>query len=92
MEIINSTPARFTKNSLRQVLKQALVTKDWMTTGIYQSRARDYSNPYRKMVYESEKEMEKVIGKLKDNSFISQQQDEMAAFSKNAELLLQQFA
>jgi hypothetical protein len=92
LEILNLTPSRFTKNTLRQLLKQALTTRDWMTTGIYQSRAKDYSNSFRKMVYETEQELEKVIGKLKDNSFILQQQEELATFTNQVEELLQKFA
>jgi hypothetical protein len=42
----------------------------WMVKGIYESRAKDYANPFRRMVYESQKEMEKVVGRLKDNAFI----------------------
>jgi hypothetical protein len=34
------------------------------------------------MVYDSEKEMEQVIGKLKDNSFIKQQQEELPQFER----------
>jgi hypothetical protein len=92
LEVLQLSPSRFTKKIFLQLLKQALTTKEWMTTGIYQSRAKDYSNPFRKMVYETEQEMEKVIGKLKDNSFIQQQQEELAAFNKQVEELQQQFA
>ena len=44
-----------------------------MCKGIYDSRAKDYSNPFRKMVYETNEEMNKVLGRLEDNSFIQQQ-------------------
>ena len=54
-----------------------LKTKEWMTKGIYDARAKDYSNPYRQMVYENNEEMIKVLGKLEDNGFI---QDQMAQF------------
>jgi hypothetical protein len=53
-----------------------------MVKGIYDSRAKDYYNDFRKMVYETRKEMEKVIGKLEDNSFINQQVDELKQFKK----------
>jgi hypothetical protein len=64
------------------LLQQAVATKDWIAKGIYESRAKDYQNPYRKMVFETQQEMEKVIGKLSDNSFINQQKEETAAFHK----------
>ena len=31
-----------------------VVTKEWMVKGIYESRAKDYANPFRQMVYESQ--------------------------------------
>jgi hypothetical protein len=92
LEVLHIAPSKFTKKQFLQLLHQAVTTKEWMTTGIYQSRAKDYSNPFRKMVYETEQEMEKVIGKLKDNSFIKQQQEEMADFINRVEELQQQFA
>jgi hypothetical protein len=38
------------------------------------TRAKDYSNQFRKMVYLNDEEMNVVIGKLDDNSFINMQQ------------------
>jgi hypothetical protein len=48
-----------------------------MCKGIYTSRAKDYDNPFRKMVYETTKEMNAVVGKLEDNIFIQQQMKEL---------------
>ena len=62
-----------------------------MTAGIYESRAKDYRNPFRKMVYDTEAEMEKVIGKLKDNSFIGQQQEELKEYKKQVTELITRF-
>lgn len=92
LEVLHISPSRFTKKHFLQLLKQALTTKDWMTTGIYQSRAKDYNSAFRKMVYDTEQEMEKVIGKLKDNSFINEQQAALAAFTREVEELQQLFA
>ncbi|HEX7847193.1 MAG TPA: DUF4954 family protein [Chitinophagaceae bacterium] len=80
LAVLKISPAKFTKKIFLSLLRQALVTEEWMTKGIFESRAKDYSNPFRQMVYETEKEMEKVIGKLKDNSFIRQQQEELKSF------------
>ncbi len=74
LELLKLTPAKFTKKLFLQLLQQAGATKEWMVSGIYESRAKDYSNPFRKMLYDTEKEMEKVTGALKDNSFIKEQQ------------------
>jgi hypothetical protein len=39
------------------------------------------------MVYESQKQMDKVVGKLSDNAFINQQKTELKEFKKNVHLL-----
>ncbi|MBL7737642.1 MAG: DUF4954 family protein [Chitinophagaceae bacterium] len=82
LEIKNVSAEKFSKKLFHEWLREAVSTKEWMTRNIYESRAKDYSNAFRKMVYDSEKEMEKVIGKLKDNAFINQQQEELKLFKK----------
>ena len=64
------------------LLNEAVATREWMTKGIYDSRAKDYSNPYRKMVFETDEEMDAVTGKLEENSFIQYQQRQLKEFKK----------
>lgn len=64
------------------LLTSVVATKEWLTKGIRDSRAKDYKNPYRKMVYESIGEMNAVIGKPEENSFIKQQIAELHLFKK----------
>jgi hypothetical protein len=91
LTVLNCSPAKFSRKIFTGLLQQATTTREWMTASIYESRAKDYDNPFRKMVYETQAEMEKVIGKLKDNSFILQQKEEAAAFSQKIARLQQQF-
>ena len=62
-----------------------------MVEKIYDSRSKDYQNEFRKMIYDSEAEMESVIGKLDDNVFIKQQQEELKSFQKQIEAIQLQF-
>jgi hypothetical protein len=48
------------------------IKKD-ITHKIQATRAKDYANPFRKMVYESDAEMNEVVGALEDNGFINDQ-------------------
>ena len=73
LEILNITSKQFTQELFKKLLAETLSTKQWMTEGILKSREKDYTNPYRKMVYENNTEMHKVIGSLEDNSFIQDQ-------------------
>jgi Domain of unknown function (DUF4954) len=82
LEILNSTPKQFTPALFKQLLQKALDTKEWMCKGIFNSRAKDYSNPFKKMVYDTNEEMNKVVGRLEDNSFIQQQLGELEEMKK----------
>ena len=73
---------KMTVHQFSNLLNAAIATKEWMTKCIYDSRAKDYANPYRKMVYENAAEMNEVMGKLEDNNFIKQQVAELQLFKK----------
>jgi hypothetical protein len=90
-EITGIPLSKFTKKAFKQLLQKAMITREWMVENIYESRAKDYESEFRKMVYESEKEMEKVIGKLKDNSFILQQKQELQSFKNKTEAIAKKF-
>ncbi len=70
LEILNITTKQFTAELFKKLITQSVATKTWITKGILSSREKDYTNPYRKMVYNTTAEMNKVVGKLEDNSFI----------------------
>ena len=70
------------KKGWATLLQQAIPTREWMTKGIHDSRAKDYSSPFRKMVYDTNEEMDKVMGKLSDNSFIKQENAGLKAFKE----------
>jgi hypothetical protein len=82
VESENINTETFSVKLFAKLLDQVLITQEWMAEGIYASRAKDYMNPFRKMVYDTEKEMEQVMGKLKDNSFIRQQATETKQFNE----------
>jgi len=79
------------KASLKQLLQQSIYTKEWMVKGIYDSRAKDYTNPFRKMVYENRNEMDKVTGSLEKNGFIRQEQENLVAFKKTVQRIIKAF-
>ena len=82
LEVESLTIKSLSKKKILQLLDKAVATREWMTENIKSSREKDYSSPFRKMVYDTEKEMEKVLGALKDNSFIQQQVQETLAFKE----------
>jgi hypothetical protein len=88
LEVLNITPKQFTPVLFKQLLQQAIVTKQWMCKGIYSSRAKDYSNPFKKMVYDTNEEMNTVVGRLEDNSFIQQQLGELDEMKKQVKAII----
>jgi hypothetical protein len=76
------------KATLKKLLLQSIATKEWMVKNIQDARSKDYSNPFRSMVYESIGEMDTVIGKLSDNGFINQEKESLNAYKKQIAGLL----
>src|SRR5688572_6159907 len=91
VEILKIPPRGFDKKIFKKTLQESLATREWMVKGIYESRAKDYHNEFRKMVYQTQKEMEKVIGKLEDNVFIRQQLEEIKQFRKKVNRAIKNF-
>ncbi|MGN6531941.1 MAG: DUF4954 family protein [Ginsengibacter sp.] len=85
------TSKQFTPEYFNSLLKKSVDTKTWMSKGIYESRAKDYKNPFRKMVYENQDEMNAVVGKIEDNHFIQDQFKELEDFKKTVKGLVQKF-
>jgi hypothetical protein len=77
-------------HTIVQLLQQAVATKEWMCKGIYDSRAKDYSNSFRKMVYDSLAEMNAVLGKLEQNSFIKEQEIHLKQYKQEVDQCIKQ--
>ncbi len=87
LELLKLNPNSFDKKIFKSLIRQALNTRTWMVKGIRDSRLKDHSNPFRKMVFETKKEMDIVIGRLEDNSFIKNQEAEMKTYKEKVKTL-----
>jgi hypothetical protein len=67
---------------LNEWLDRYQAIKEEITIKIKSSREKDYTNPFRKMVYENQAEMNAIVGDLNDNSFIIQQIEEQKQFNQ----------
>ncbi|MBS1936018.1 MAG: hypothetical protein JST96_18605 [Bacteroidetes bacterium] len=79
------------KETFATLLQQSITTREWMVKNIQDSRAKDYSNPFRKMVYDNQKEMDTVVGAFADNSFIKQEIEALAVYKKEIAELVKKF-
>lgn len=89
--IEEKTARDFTPSFLKECLLQSVHIQSFLTEGIYHSRAKDYQNPFRQMTYENEAEMEAVIGKLEDNSFIQQTLADLKMYKKKVSGLIEEW-
>jgi hypothetical protein len=91
LELLEITPSEFTQEVFEEAMERALETKQWMVKSIYESRAKDYENEFRKMSYDSTEEMEEVLGKLDDNIFIQNQEEELNNFRSQIDYVTKRF-
>ncbi len=81
-QITETSPADWDTDFINHTLAQSLDTKKWIYKEIKKSRGKDYENPFRMLTYNSKEEMEKVVGKLEDNSFLIKQQEEFNRYEE----------
>jgi hypothetical protein len=86
-EISGIDPKTADGDTILSLLQQAVKTRTWMLEGIIKSREKDYNNPFRKMVYDSQEEMDKVMGSFNENSFIKQEELALKDFRRRVEVL-----
>ena len=90
-EIENISSENISKEKINKWLDKAVAISSDITERIVQSRRKDYINPYRKMIYDSETEMNNVLGNFEDNSFIKQKQNELEKFQAHVQNLKKKF-
>lgn len=90
-EITGINLKKMDAHQFSSLLNSVVATKEWITKCIRDTRAKDYNSPFRKMVYESNAEMNAVLGKLEDNQFINDQVKELKAFKAGITTLRKKF-
>lgn len=73
---------------IAELIEESIATQQWIFNEIYNSREKDYINPFRTMVYENEEEMNVVLGSLEDNTFIKTEEKVLEQYIQKAESLL----
>jgi hypothetical protein len=63
------------RNTWKRALDSAAEIAELIALRTYESRKKDYDNPYRQMSYEDQADLEAVLGSAEDNSFVALQQD-----------------
>lgn len=64
----------------KELLDAARGEQEYISRAVSASRSKDYENPFRKMTYRNEDEMNAVIGKIEENSFIRDVRERTSLF------------
>jgi hypothetical protein len=78
------------KNGISALLAKSIAFRQQLVSLIQSSREKDYQNPFRQMVYENDAEMDQVLGKISDNSFILAEKKAFRQYKKMVGTLLDQ--
>jgi len=70
-------------------LDRAASTKDSMAEQTRASRGKDYSAPFRRMTFDSQAEMEAIVGSIEENDFVQQMRAEAEQFRREVETVKQ---
>jgi NDP-sugar pyrophosphorylase family protein len=73
------SPAQWT-----EAVEKAVRIKDFIRDQVYISRKKDFENPFKRMTFRNEEEMDASLGSVDGNSFVRQMREEAAAFRKTA--------
>jgi len=80
----SSGPSR---EGLAKAFSDLGVLADFVAEQVFESRAKDWSNPFRKATFRCEKEMFAVLGKPEENSFVKKTREEMKELKTTLEKL-----
>ncbi len=87
-ELTGISPKELSEAQFRELLQKYIAIKTEICSKIEASRSKDYSNPFRKMVYNSDSEMEHVIGSLAENAFIRQEKAALTSLKRRIRKLV----
>ena len=72
----------------KETLEKAIRIQQYICDQVYESRKKDYENPFRNATYRNEEEKIAVIGKIDDVSFVKQIRKETEAFIERVKRFL----
>lgn len=80
-----------TRSQALDLLLEWIETRKWIAAGVEISRVKDYTNPFRRMSYQSEEEMHAVLGTMPDNTFIQLHNKEAKQMENRIRQIIQRY-
>jgi hypothetical protein len=81
-EITGLSLQQLSEKDFSLLVQEYIDIKSEQCQAIEATRAKDYSSTFRKMMYDSESELNEVMGSLKDNSFIKMEKKQLTLLKK----------
>jgi hypothetical protein len=66
--------------AFKKELDATLEIRRWMNSQIYETRARDFRSPFKKITFRNQTEMDQILGKAGENSFVQLAHNEGSSF------------
>jgi len=82
LELLDGEKSLENSAYFKRELAAAVETRRRMSGQIYKSREKDHSNPFRKATFRNDAEMEQVLGKAGDDSFVRLSLEEAKNFEE----------
>lgn len=80
---------RLEKEQWQDALARSVKVQEYVCYQVYQSRQKDFENPFRRATYRNEAEMLAALGTIEDNSFVKQVRAETEEFKQLVEAVAQ---
>jgi hypothetical protein len=77
---------------LKESLEGLIPQMREIAAGVYTSRAKDWSDPFRAITYRNAAEMEAVAGTPENNSFVKQSREDLLSMEERVRALLREIA
>lgn len=89
MEIAQIKKRAFSKTLLIELINTFLEINERLYHDVIKTREKDLNNPFRKMIYSTEMEQEKVLGGLSENAFLKEMAVERKQLTSNIHHILE---
>ena len=87
-KMIGKSLTSLSKKEWKNIFIKGLDIQKKITRMTIRSREKDYSNDFRRMVYKDQEEMEAVLGKIDDNSFITYLKKKTIKFEEDVNFII----
>jgi hypothetical protein len=87
LQVKGFTLQQLTEERIAEILRESAEIARELLVLARESRAKDYTNPFRRMTYRSPAEMDAVLGRLEDNAFLREMRGRIETFAAGAERL-----